>query len=96
MIVCSCNVFSDQQVRSALAKASQRLRMSQVYNCLGYTAQCGQCAHTIKQIMKQVTNCSVASVAALTDRTRERSKRGFPSRQGPASAMSRFDGSVDA
>jgi hypothetical protein len=49
--------------------------MSQVYNCLGYTAQCGQCAHTIKQIMKQVTNCPIASAAARTDRTRERNKR---------------------
>ena len=75
MIVCSCNAFSDQQVRSALAKASQRLRMSQVYNRLGGSAQCGQCARTIKQIMKQVTNCSIASVAARTDSTRERSKR---------------------
>ena len=31
MIVCSCNVFSDQQLRSTLAKATQRLRMSQIY-----------------------------------------------------------------
>ena len=51
MIVCSCNVFSDQQVRSALAKATQRLRMSQIYDCLGGSAQCGQCAHTIKWII---------------------------------------------
>jgi bacterioferritin-associated ferredoxin len=51
MIVCSCNVFSDQQVRSALAEATQRLRMSQIYDCLGSGAQCGRCAHTIRQIM---------------------------------------------
>jgi bacterioferritin-associated ferredoxin len=56
MIICSCNVFSDQQLRSALAKATQRLRMSQIYDCLGCSAQCGQCAHTIKRIMVQVAN----------------------------------------
>ncbi len=50
MIVCSCNVFSDQQIYSALAKTAQR--MSQVYDCLGSTAQCGRCAHTIKQMMR--------------------------------------------
>jgi bacterioferritin-associated ferredoxin len=51
MIVCSCNVFSDQQIHSALAKATQRLRMSQIYDCLGSGVRCGRCAHTIKQIM---------------------------------------------
>ena len=51
MIICSCNVFSDQQVRSTLAEATQQLRMSQIYNCLGSGVRCGRCAHTIKQIM---------------------------------------------
>jgi bacterioferritin-associated ferredoxin len=51
MIVCSCNVFSDQQVRSTLAEAAQQLRMSQIYDCLGSGTRCGRCAHTIKQIM---------------------------------------------
>ena len=67
MIICSCNVFSDQQLRSALAKATQRLRMSQIYDCLGGSAQCGQCAHTIKRIMEQVANRAIASVAASTN-----------------------------
>ena len=67
MIICSCNVFSDQQLRSALAKATQRLRMSQIYDCLGGSAQCGQCAHTIKRIMEQVANRTIASVAASTN-----------------------------
>ena len=67
MIICSCNVFSDQQLRSALAKATQRLRMSQIYDCLGGSAQCGQCAHTIKRIMEQAANRAIASVAASTN-----------------------------
>ena len=67
MIVCSCNVFTDQQVRSALAKATQRLRMSQIYYCLGGSAQCGQCAHTIKRIMEQAANGDFAGAAASTN-----------------------------
>lgn len=52
MIICSCNVVSDQQVRSKLADAAQRMRMSQIYDCLGCSVQCGRCAHTIKQMMR--------------------------------------------
>jgi bacterioferritin-associated ferredoxin len=51
MIVCSCNVFSDHQVRSAVAQEARR--MSQVYACLGCRAQCGRCANTIKRIMDE-------------------------------------------
>ena len=75
MIICSCNVFSDQQLRSALAKATQRLRMSQIYDCLGCSAQCGRCAHTIKRIMEQVANRAIRLCTASTNlhtRTQER------------------------
>ena len=60
MIICSCNVFSDQQVRCALATATQQLRMSQIYDCLGSTAQCGRCAHTIKEIMGSKSRSGVS------------------------------------
>ena len=86
MIICSCNVFSDQQLRSALAKATQRLRMSQIYDCLGGSAQCGRCAHTIKRIMEQVANRTIASAAASTNLAHENAIMRLPSRQGPASA----------
>jgi bacterioferritin-associated ferredoxin len=52
MIVCSCNVFSETEVRRALANAA-RPRVGQVYACLGYARQCGRCARTIKQIMDE-------------------------------------------
>ena len=53
MIVCSCNVFSDNQVRAVLAEAPSRPRMSGVYASLGCAAQCGRCAQTIKGIMDE-------------------------------------------
>jgi bacterioferritin-associated ferredoxin len=73
MIVCSCNVFSDQQVRSTLANATQQLRMSQIYDCLGSSVQCGRCAHTIKRIMsgKLRSGVSVMSSGGLVMDSRE-------------------------
>jgi bacterioferritin-associated ferredoxin len=54
MIVCSCNVFSDVQVRSAIASAPQRPRMSRVYASLDCAPKCGGCAHTIRKIIDEV------------------------------------------
>jgi bacterioferritin-associated ferredoxin len=51
MIVCSCNVFSEAQVRSAIANSARRPRLSHIYASLGCAAQCGRCAHTIKSIL---------------------------------------------
>jgi len=58
MIVCSCNVFSDHQVRSVVAKEARRPRMSEVYASLGCSAQCGRCAHSIKRIMDERPTCA--------------------------------------
>jgi bacterioferritin-associated ferredoxin len=54
MIVCSCNVLSDQDVRNAVSVAEMPPRTAgQVYGCLGCSPQCGRCARTIKQIMDE-------------------------------------------
>jgi bacterioferritin-associated ferredoxin len=52
MIICSCNVLSDHDVRSAVHSAAPRTTF-QVYGCLGCSAQCGRCAHTIRKIMNE-------------------------------------------
>jgi bacterioferritin-associated ferredoxin len=52
MIVCSCNVLSDHDVRSALTERTLRTP-GQVYGCLGCGAQCGRCARTIRHIMDE-------------------------------------------
>jgi len=64
MIVCSCNAFSDHQLRSTVAKATRRPRMSQIYAYLGSSAQCGRCAHTIKRIIEEIPNCTIGRVTA--------------------------------
>jgi bacterioferritin-associated ferredoxin len=53
MIVCSCNVLSDHDVRSALTIAQTPRTTGQVYRCLGCSAQCGRCARTIRQIVDE-------------------------------------------
>lgn len=52
MIVCSCNVLSDHEVRTACAQSSPRTT-GQVYGCLGCSAQCGRCARSIRKIMDE-------------------------------------------
>ncbi|RWN63113.1 MAG: bacterioferritin [Mesorhizobium sp.] len=52
MIVCSCNVLSDQDVRSTV-KAERTCSIRQVYGCLGCSAQCGRCARTIRRIIDE-------------------------------------------
>lgn len=54
MIVCSCNVLSDLDVRSAVESAHHLPRNAkQIYGCLGCSAECGRCARTIKTIIDE-------------------------------------------
>lgn len=53
MIVCSCNVITDHDVRSAVTGKNFPRTAGQVYGCLGCSAQCGRCARTIKKIMDE-------------------------------------------
>ena len=52
MIVCSCNVLSDEDVRSVV-EAERTLSTSQVYGHLGCGAKWGGCARTIRRIMDE-------------------------------------------
>ena len=54
MIVCSCNVLSDHDVRDAVNSADDLPRNAkQIYGCLGCSAECGRCARTIKGIIDE-------------------------------------------
>jgi bacterioferritin-associated ferredoxin len=73
MIVCSCNVLSDTQVRETCGRANGPRSTSQVYRCLGCSPQCGRCARTIRAIMDDAlaaacetcpAACPLASTAA--------------------------------
>jgi bacterioferritin-associated ferredoxin len=53
MIVCSCNVLSDHEVRAAVSRTTPPQTTRQVYGCLGCSVQCGRCARTIRRIMDE-------------------------------------------
>lgn len=61
MIVCSCNVLSDSDVRSACRQSAPRTA-GEVYGCLGCSPQCGRCARTIKQIMDEALGAAACAV----------------------------------
>jgi hypothetical protein len=39
------------------------MRLSQVYDCLGTSVQCGRCAHTIKRIMSSKLRSGVSVIS---------------------------------
>jgi bacterioferritin-associated ferredoxin len=57
MIVCSCNVLSDDEVRAAVARAAPPRTACEVYGCLGCSPQCGRCMRTIRRIMDEALGC---------------------------------------
>ena len=60
MIVCSCNVLSDHDVRTAVSAEAPR-STGQVYRCLGCSAQCGRCARTIRKIMDEALDVAASA-----------------------------------
>jgi bacterioferritin-associated ferredoxin len=67
MIVCSCNVFTDHDVRRAVQSGPEAPRHAgQVYGCLGCSAQCGRCARTIRRIMDEALGAADVVAAGGT------------------------------
>ena len=65
MIVCSCNVLSDHDVREAVKSAADLPRSAkQLYGCLGCSAECGRCARTIKDIIDEALGACERSCEA--------------------------------
>jgi bacterioferritin-associated ferredoxin len=89
MIVCSCNVLSDKDVRAAASTARTR-NPKQVYGCLGCSAECGRCARTIRKIMDEAlagaacaTACRCCAKSAGKAKSKARQKPG-PRAKSPA------------
>ena len=67
MIICSCNVLSDHDVRAAVTTEGNLRSAGQVYGCLGCSAQCGRCARSIRAIMDEAlggAGCPVGCACA--------------------------------
>ena len=54
MIICSCNVISDHDVREAFLSADVELwSTAQLYNCLGCLVQCGLCSRSVGRTLQE-------------------------------------------
>jgi bacterioferritin-associated ferredoxin len=53
MIICSCNVLSDHQVRTAMTLGAPPRTIGELFRYIGCDAQCGRCAWSIKRIMDE-------------------------------------------
>jgi bacterioferritin-associated ferredoxin len=85
LIVCSCNVLSDDDVRSAVSASAGLPRTArQVYGCLGCSAECGRCARTINKIIKDALGACAKECAAGCPHSAHRHHAEVPASQPPA------------
>jgi bacterioferritin-associated ferredoxin len=69
VIVCSCNVFTDRDVRSAVGTPTPPRSPGEVYGCLGCSPKCGRCARTIRKIMDEALTSAQACNGCPADRS---------------------------
>ena len=67
MIVCSCNVLTDVDIRASLATLNGPRRVCEVYTSLGCAPKCGGCAGTISALISETKERDFAA---------ERTKQG--------------------
>lgn len=65
MIVCSCNVISDLEVKDALVGAACPKTPGGIYKCLGCKTSCGRCIATIKGIIAELRPTGLEQERAL-------------------------------
>lgn len=53
MIVCSCNVLSDEHIRASVQGEAGAGTPGAVYRCLGCSPKCGRCLATVRSIMSE-------------------------------------------
>ncbi|MES2752619.1 MAG: (2Fe-2S)-binding protein [Pseudomonadota bacterium] len=71
MIVCSCNVLTDHDVRNVVAQSDFPRTAGEVYGCLGCSAQCGRCARTIKAIMDEALGSCIKACCSGCPHSRQ-------------------------
>lgn len=68
MIVCSCNVLSDHSIRRSVDGGRDCPgRVSEVFHRHGCRPQCGRCARTIRDLLRQTLASDDHTCPALID-----------------------------
>ena len=63
MIICSCNVITDTEIRAALDSGACPRTPFAVYKCLGCSLNCGRCIATVRTIIDEA-NAGMATGGA--------------------------------
>ena len=69
MIVCSCNLLTDVEIRASLAKPNAPERVRDVYAALGCAPKCGGCAASINRLISEAK--AEADANAVADERRD-------------------------
>lgn len=62
MIICSCNVLSEEQILAALERSARVKSRTpgEAYRCLGCAPQCGRCLQSVRALLaKTDLDCKV-------------------------------------
>jgi bacterioferritin-associated ferredoxin len=78
MIICSCNVLTDREVRTMVTTAVRLpTTTGQVYKCLGCRPKCGRCARSISLIMDEALGGQFARSAPVVRSMNRREVIGY-------------------
>ena len=67
MIVCSCNVLTDRDVRNCVSKRQDRPSVGAVFRHMGCEAQCGRCARNISALLDKHAGSALDECAGISD-----------------------------
>jgi bacterioferritin-associated ferredoxin len=59
MIVCSCNVISESEIKASLQDETCPRTPAAIYRCLGCSPNCGRCFATVRMIISEALAESV-------------------------------------
>ncbi|MGP0059130.1 MAG: bacterioferritin-associated ferredoxin [Beijerinckiaceae bacterium] len=59
MIVCSCNVISESEIKASLQDEACPRTPAAIYRCLGCSPHCGRCFATVRMIISEALAESV-------------------------------------
>ncbi|MBH5384926.1 (2Fe-2S)-binding protein [Bradyrhizobium sp. CNPSo 4019] len=91
MIVCSCNIISDHDIRGAVGSTDDELfSAAQVYDCLGCTVRCGRCSQSVRRILEEQPPRCVHGSALTGDPAPGLAEARLRSLSSPPGAMIRY------
>lgn len=68
MIICSCNVLSDGDIKACLKPGPACPRTTaEVYKCFGCSPKCGRCVRSIRALMNEAVREAHADCGAACD-----------------------------